>query len=395
MATDPKARGAIIISCEYPPFVGGIATFSDQLAREVRRAGFEALVIAPDYPALPTVPDPDIVRPLGHHKIGPAAALATAKQLGKWPAGYTLLAADIRSVLLVAALRALGGRPYKAAIHGSEVGKFGGASPLKPLVRQAYLGAQMISANSQATLDLFETSFGATPRGKVNYLGLGDEWRVPASGPFDHRYLAALDEATPVVCSLGRIEPRKGHAIALRALKIAKDHHGVTPVYVIAGSPEGPEIQEALTAQARELGVEVLFTGRISEADAPRLYRRAACHLLCAQPSPGKIEGFGLVLIEAGSQGCPSVTTLVGGIPEVLGETAGQAFAPADVDGMASAIAGYVRKRPDPDPIRANALRFTWTACAQGIFPELLGSLDPQFVSTETREDQNRCPPSL
>src|SRR5204862_6100017 len=106
----------------------------------------------------------------------------------------------------------------------------------------------------------------------------------------------------------------------VRALARARQEHALRePVDVIAGRPEDHGYAAAVLDEARRLGVEVVAPGRLSDQDLKRLYRRAACHVLFARELPGKIEGFGLVLLEAGAQSCPSVTTAVGGIPEVMG----------------------------------------------------------------------------
>ncbi|MET0658541.1 MAG: glycosyltransferase family 4 protein [Steroidobacteraceae bacterium] len=111
-----------------------------------------------------------------------------------------------------------------------------------------------------------------------------------------------------------------------------------------------------------------------SDADVKRLYQRAACLLLPARALPGRIEGFGLVIVEAGAQGCPTVATKVGGIPEALGE-GGTLVDIDDVEQSARAIAAYVhdpeKRRRDGAAARSNAATFTWAACARKTFPDL------------------------
>jgi len=93
---------------------------------------------------------------------------------------------------------------------------------------------------------------------------------------------------------------------------------------------------------------------------------------------PGKIEGFGLVLVEAAAQGCPSIAAAVGGIPEVLGET-GALVAPDDLDGFAARIAEFAgnaaARGAHGAAARARAERFTWAACARTTFPELFAGV--------------------
>ena len=59
-------EGIIVLTCEYPPFPGGIGTVSGRLVDAVRVEGHSATVIAPAYPDLPPVPsDPETSRILG------------------------------------------------------------------------------------------------------------------------------------------------------------------------------------------------------------------------------------------------------------------------------------------------------------------------------------------
>jgi glycosyltransferase involved in cell wall biosynthesis len=75
----------------------------------------------------------------------------------------------------------------------------------------------------------------------------------------------------------------------------------------------------ALTRKAGELGVSsrVHFTGRVDDAELPRLYKGA---LLVAFVS--LYEGFGLPLVEAMASGVPVLTSNVSAMPEVAGDAA-------------------------------------------------------------------------
>jgi phosphatidylinositol alpha-1,6-mannosyltransferase len=369
-------EGVIVLACEYPPFPGGIGTYAGRLVDAVREGGSKANVIAPSYPDLPEpAADPDALRVLGHHRISPGAALKTLGLLRRTPKSWPFLAADIRTVLLAYALSPLHRRPYRAMIHGSEVSKFKAGSPLFGLVKRAYGGAEMIASNSQATLDLFSANFGAPRRGVVTYLGVESAWFEPATGGFEHPALAALPSDAAVICAVGRIEARKGQLETVQAIAHARDAHGLeNPVFVIAGRPEDDAYAAAVLEEAKRLNLTVIATGRLSDDDLKRLYQRAACHTLCARDLPGKIEGFGLVLLEAAAQNCPTVATALGGIPEVMADT-GVLVAHDDLDAMSRAITAYARdpalSARDGQAARRRAETFNWASCARGTFPEL------------------------
>lgn len=384
--------GVIIVTCEYAPFPGGIGVYAAQIAEAVAAGGHSACVIAPDYDGLDRLaedieeveltspPRLRVERLLRHHAIPLRAIPKVLVTLRRQPADWPLLAADIRSLMLIAALQPLHRRPYRVAIHGSEVSKLSRRSPFWSWVRAAYRRVDHVAANSQATLDLYRAAIqgggGRTlSREAVIYPGISASAFQIEDSTFDNRQLAALPDGATLICAVGRIELRKGQMQAVQAVARARDAHGLAnPVLVLAGRPEMPDALATVAAEASRLNIPLIAPGRVSDADIRRLYRRSACHLLLAQPEPGRIEGFGLVLLEAAAQGCPSVATRVGGIPEAIGPT-GVLVDPGDIDAAAAAIATYAT---DPDRRHSDGLNaqiwargFNWSVCANGLFPEL------------------------
>ncbi|SDA22691.1 glycosyltransferase family 4 protein [Sphingomonas sp. NFR15] len=376
------ARTVAIITCEYPPFAGGIGTYSVELARALAAAGCRVVVVAPAYDAGAAALPADVEHHfiLRHHAVPPRAVRALPAILRGLPTGAIVLAADIRSLLLVRMLQPLHRRRYRVMVHGSEASKVRKGGVILAAARNAYLAAELVAYNSRATRDIFRAQLGRPRREAITYLGVGREWfDPPTSGAFDDAALAALPHGAPLFCSVGRLEPRKGHVETLAALALARDRHGMAdPVYVVIGRAEDDGYARAIRAAASDVGVRIAMPGRLSIDDIKRIYRRAAAHLLFARALPGKIEGFGLVLLEAAAQGCPSVAAATGGIPEVLGDT-GSLVAEGDIEGFAATIAAYAGDaalRADRGAAaRGRASGFTWAKCARDSFPELLGGV--------------------
>nr|WP_165388439.1 glycosyltransferase family 4 protein [Sphingomonas populi] len=377
-----SGRTVVIITCEYAPFAGGIGTYSVELARALADAGCCVVVVAPAYDAgtaaLPEEVEHHLI--LRHHAIPPRAVLALLAILRRLPAGAIVLAADIRSLLLVRMLQPLHHRRYRVMVHGSEASKFRRGGVMFAAARNAYLGAELVAYNSRATRDIFRAQLGQPRREAITYLGVGGDWfDPPARGVFGDPALAALPQHAPLFCSVGRLEPRKGHVETLAALAMARDRHGmVDPVYVVIGRAEDDGYARAIRDAARDVGVRIVMPGRLSIDDIKRVYRRAAAHLLFARALPGKIEGFGLVLLEAAAQGCPSIAAATGGIPEVLGDT-GSLVADGDIESFAAKIAMYAGdaalRAECGAAARDRASGFTWAKCARDSVPELLGGI--------------------
>ena len=140
---------------------------------------------------------------------------------------------------------------------------------------------------------------------------------------------------------VGRLVPQKGVDVLIAAF--AKQSSGVL---LIAG--QGVD-RASLEAQAAELGVasRVFFLG--VRRDVPSLMKVADCFVLAS-----RLEGLGMVLVEAIMSGLPVVATNVDGIPEVVedGKT-GELVAPDDIGAFAAAMQKAREDKARDESIRA------------------------------------------
>ncbi len=143
------------------------------------------------------------------------------------------------------------------------------------------------------------------------------------------------------VLMVGRLTDLKGGVELVRALPRAREALGRELELVVAGDgPERPRMQ----AEAAARRVPVRFVGWVDRAERERLMRRAD---LLAVPSVWP-EPFGMVGVEAGGVGLPSVAFAVGGIPDWCEPGVSGELAPGDPptpEGLADAL---VRALADP-----------------------------------------------
>jgi len=177
---------------------------------------------------------------------------------------------------------------------------------------------------------------------------------------------APLPEGALLLCSVGRQVPRKGFAWFIDAVMplLPDDVH-----YWLGGDgPEEPAIRAAIERQ--NLHHRVRLLGRISEEDLERLYRGADLFIMPNVPVPGDMEGFGVVMLEAGLSGLPTVAARLEGILDVITEGVnGHLVESGDARAFADAVLRYHRDRvalsaASQRAVQHTANTFSWAAVA-------------------------------
>ncbi|MDP2310536.1 MAG: glycosyltransferase family 4 protein [Pseudomonadota bacterium] len=290
-----------VVTTDYPPRDGGVATWAEGVARALHLAGEPVLVHARDgAPADHPVP---AVRMCGRSWARWGSWWAAGSVLPRLRAGDRIVAATWPM-----ASRLLGGAarrdvPVFVAWHGSDLTR----PPLVDGLDRVRRSAILIPVSA--------------------YLGglLGQPYTVLP---------APIDPLTPVprgdrLLVVARLGPLKGGD---RALRLAKRLG--RPITLVG---EGPA-REGLEALAKDLGVDATFTGALPRDQIPWAGTWALALLSRAEASgdlsrsasrsaptprgwavpPGGAgqEGLGLVLLEAAARGIPSIGSRVGGIPE-------------------------------------------------------------------------------
>lgn len=121
----------------------------------------------------------------------------------------------------------------------------------------------------------------------------------------------------PVILFLARLIPRKGLLVALDALRILLQRAVISPILIIAG--EGPErIAADQFVKLNHMESSVRFVGSISNEDKWKWYRVAHLFWFPAQKVAGEWEGFGTTSLEAQSMGCPAIVSALQGLPETV-----------------------------------------------------------------------------
>lgn len=140
------------------------------------------------------------------------------------------------------------------------------------------------------------------------------------------------------VLTVGRLDPRKGVDVLLRALSSGR----VTSTLQVRVVGSGPERNE-LETYARQRNLPVQFCGVVSEAELARALSWA--DLFVAPATFG--ESFGIVLLEAMAAGLPILASDIEGYRELTGQCFGVERArPGDAEDWAGRLEQLSR---DPD----------------------------------------------
>ena len=169
------------------------------------------------------------------------------------------------------------------------------------------VGALMVhgvTTFSRATLQILSST--PIPRRRLHRIPCGIS--VPQNSPTrgEARRALGISDDLFVIGSLARLVEHKGIDTLISAMD-AEDLEG--SLLVVGG--DGP-LRQALQRQAEMCEhVNARFLGRLKEVDS----------LLAASDVfalPSRLEGFGLVYVEAAMHGVPSIGTFVGGIPDAV-----------------------------------------------------------------------------
>lgn len=132
----------------------------------------------------------------------------------------------------------------------------------------------------------------------------------------ESRAWLGLDDQTPMVLFVGRIQPLKGVDIAIEAL--ARSTTAPAPHLVVIGGPSGPDGDREMAA-LRGLTTTLHLDDRVHFVN-PQPHDQLAGFYRAADvlTMPSRSESFGLVAAEAQACGLPVVASRVGGLPFVV-----------------------------------------------------------------------------
>jgi phosphatidylinositol alpha-1,6-mannosyltransferase len=272
------------------------------------------------------------------------------------------------SALVAGLLR--GGPPYIFWAHGEDVAVGLSSRHYAATMRLVYRHASAIIANSRNTARLIADAACHRARIHVVYPGVdGHRFRPDADdGSLRHRFAR---DGELLLLSVGRLQPRKGHALVIKALPTLIEQCPAIQ-YVIVG--EGPE-REHLERLAIDLQIarRVHFAGEVSDELLSGYFAACDVFVLPTRVEAADFEGFGIVFLEAAAAAKPAIGGRNGGVPEAIVEgNTGLLVSGEDEAELAAALRtlclSETLRRRMGDTGRARALsEFTWERAAAAV----------------------------
>jgi glycosyltransferase involved in cell wall biosynthesis len=340
----------VIVAPHFHPRVGGVETYTLQIAAGLARLGWQVVVVTTgprrvQAPAgLPGVPGGAVYRL-------PAALTVSNTPVGwRWRRRLRrIFQAEQPDVinahtpvpyLADVAQRASRGIPFVLTYH-NDLDK---DTLIQQLVVRLFYRLMLNRTLRQST-GLIATSdyyVRSSPhlepyRSKIGIVPPGVDLARFHPGVVVGEQLAARYAGQRVVLFVGSLKsahPHKGLDVLIRAL--ARVRAGRADVrLVVIGQGDGLAGYQAIAAQAG-VAADVDFAGYQPDAQLAEYYQLAT---VLAMPSTNRSEGFGMVFAEAGAVGTPVIGSTIGGVPYAVrhGET-GLLVTPRDTGELAEAL---------------------------------------------------------
>jgi len=119
----------------------------------------------------------------------------------------------------------------------------------------------------------------------------------------------AVKPTEKVVCCVGSLKEKKGHAVLLRAWPYVISRRSDARLVLVGDGPLRDELQRT----ANESGVRETIRFLGNRSDVPSILRAADVFVL-----PSLWEGFGIAVVEAMAAGVPVVASRVDGVCEII-----------------------------------------------------------------------------
>ncbi|PIE32719.1 MAG: alpha-(1-2)-phosphatidylinositol mannosyltransferase [Ilumatobacter coccineus] len=311
----------LLVTNDFPPKIGGIQSLLWEWWRRLPADSFAVLTTA-----YPDAEEFDAAQPFEIRRVRERVLLPNPRTVSRVNRYAAEVGADLVVLDPAVPLGIIGPSlklPYDVVLHGAEVTVPGRLPGSKQALGRVLRRARHVIAAGGYPAAEAERAAGRSLPITIVPPGVDTERFRPISD--DERRQTREDFGLPVdgevLLGVSRLVPRKGFDTVIRATaRLRRSHPDL--VFALAGSGRD---EPRLRQLADETGARVVFLGRVSNDDLPRLYGAADVFAMLCRNRWGGLEqeGFGIVFVEAAACGIPQIAGNSGGSAEAVldGET--------------------------------------------------------------------------
>jgi phosphatidylinositol alpha-1,6-mannosyltransferase len=310
-----------LITHEFYPKRGGIATFAEEIARASATLGYDVEVWAQSAaPAEEKSDWPFRIRRMslkGTHdftcQLQLAGELIRHRRQLRRATVYLPEPGPMLTMMLLQFFHAFRPQRLVLTFHGSEILKFARRPLRRWLAGQLIRRATRVSTLSTYTQELLLRHFPeAAEKIYLTPGALRSDFALVPPGP-------ERTKRKIFILTVGRLHPRKGQLLTLQALQmLPPEIRGQVEYWIVGGQSKGSYEGTLRTAAAAQPDLVVRFFGTLPDEELANVYDCADIFAMTSVNLEGSIEGFGLVYLEAAAHGLPVVAHDVGGVSEAV-----------------------------------------------------------------------------
>ncbi|MCH8567655.1 MAG: glycosyltransferase family 4 protein [Balneolales bacterium] len=349
-----EKRSILFISQDFPPEIGGIHTYSAELANNLSALGHKVTVIAPEKSeaALFDEKQPySVIRIRSSNSLLGLKLIIQIRSIIRTHKPDCIFHAQWNSLAASYVARVFGYHgPIFCAAHARELL----LEPSLPILNSLFriyrtllmrLPAVYYPVSVYTQKVLLRLGIGLHNTQIINN-GTDPVFFSPdvASGQ-EFRKTHAIPKNAFVLSTTARLVQRKGVGIVIEAVERLKEKIPCL-VYIIAG--DGPEKQN-LQSQINRISNagSIRLIGKVPFQNLPALYNASNVFVMVPQTIPPDVEGFGIVYLEANACSLPVIASDSGGVPDaVLHMETGIIVREGDTKELADAIL-FLFQNPD------------------------------------------------
>lgn len=328
----------LLITQDFPPKLGGIETYSYQLAKQWHLSGYKVVVVTvsqskfQEEEKIFDAAQPFIIERIKAPNPILLAVLIKSRLKGL-VAKYridTLFHSQWLTAVKSCKLKAKGAiNNVFVAIHGREL-VFNPyqsvpflAQWYRAKMRYVFKNCTHIFSNSNYTASVLnDIGLLGYDKTKTTVSALGVEPEqfkpIPREQAFETLGIDKIHLNKVIVLNLARLIHRKGADLTLKALANLKERNSTAPFYfLIAG--DGPFLKE-LKEMTKTLAMSenVQFVGKMFSHQLSAVYSASDIFVMPSRSNKADFEGYGIVYLEAALNGLPSIGCNSGGIPDAI-----------------------------------------------------------------------------